>query len=87
VALLQLVGVVLAIALLAMPPLVALRLFRSLPGIVAGGALVGAAVMIGGLLLGLRVGWPAGPAIVVVGAVVLALSRLAPQRSVRGGAA
>jgi zinc transport system permease protein len=86
VALLQLVGVVLAIALLAMPPLVALRLFRSLPAIVAGGALVGGGVMIGGLLLGLRLGWPAGPAIVVVGAAVLALSRLAPQRSVRGGA-
>lgn len=86
VALLQLVGVVLAIALLAMPPLVALRLFRSLPAIVAGGAVAGGAVMVGGLLLGRRLGWPAGPAIVVVGAALLALSRLAPQGSVRGGA-
>ena len=84
VALLQLVGVVLAIALLAIPPLVALRLLRSLPAIVAGGALVGGAVMIGGLLLGRRLGWPAGPAIVVTGAALLAVSRLAPQRSVRG---
>ncbi len=86
VALLQLVGVVLAIALLAMPPLVALRLFRSLPAIVLGGSLVGGGVMIGGLLLGRRLVWPAGPAIVVVGAVVLALSRAVPQRSVRGPA-
>lgn len=78
VALLQLVGVVLAIALLAIPPLVALRLFRSMASIVACGAAVALAIQLGGLRLALALDWPAGPSIVVVGAAVLLLMRLVP---------
>jgi len=78
VALLQLVGVVLAIALLAIPPLVALRLFRSMASIVACGAAVALAIQLGGLRLALALDWPAGPSIVVVGAAVLLLVRLVP---------
>src|SRR5262249_21079598 len=79
VALLELVGVVLAIALLAIPPLVALRLFRSLGAIVACGAAVALAIQLAGLALARGVAWPAGPTVVLVGAAALAISRLAPS--------
>lgn len=86
VALLQLVGVVLAIALLAIPPLVALRLFRSMAAIVACGAAVALVVQLAGLRLAGAVGWPAGPTIVLVGAVALGLARLAPRPARRPSA-
>ena len=78
VALLQHVGVVLAIALLAVPPLVALRLCRSMGAIVACGAIVAFVIQVVGLKLALGAGWPAGPSIVLVGAAALALARWAP---------
>jgi ABC-type Mn2+/Zn2+ transport system permease subunit/predicted extracellular nuclease len=87
VALLQLVGVVLAIALLAIPPLVALRLCRSLPAIVVTGAAVAFAVSLAGLALGRGLAWPSGPSIVLVGAAALALSRMVPRRARRAAAA
>jgi zinc transport system permease protein len=83
VALLSLVGVVLAIALLAIPPLVALRLFRSLPAIVAGGCGVGLAITVGGLALAARNGLPAGPAIILLGGSLLGLVHLLPRRPLR----
>ena len=86
VALLQLVGVVLAIALLAIPPLVALRHCRSLQAIVSGGTLVAFAISIAGLALARGTAWPSGPSIVLVGAAALALSRLVPRPPRRAGA-
>jgi len=83
VALLSLVGIVLAIALLAIPPLVALRLFRSLPAIVAAGCAVGLVLTVGGLALGARLATPAGPTIILLGGVVLGLVQLLPQRVLR----
>ncbi|MEO7793946.1 MAG: metal ABC transporter permease [Thermoanaerobaculia bacterium] len=83
VALLSLVGVVLAIALLAMPPLVALRLFRSLPAIVAGGCTVGLLITVGGLWLSARLATPAGPTIILLGGFALALAQLVPRRPQR----
>jgi zinc transport system permease protein len=83
VALLEMAGVVLAIALLAIPPLVALRWLRGLPAVVAGAALFAAAMSLAGLGLGAASGWPAGPTIVLVGGVALALSRLSPARPTR----
>ncbi len=80
VALLSLVGIVLAIALLAIPPLVALRLFRSLPAIVAGGCAVGLLITVAGLALAVRLATPAGPTIILLGGVVLGLVQLVPQR-------
>jgi zinc transport system permease protein len=83
VALLEMAGVVLAIALLAIPPLVALRWLRGLSAIVAATAGIAAAMSLAGLGLGSATGWPAGPAIVLVGGAALALSWLAPARATR----
>lgn len=83
VALLSLVGIVLAIALLAIPPLVALRLFRSLPAIVAGGCGIGLLLTVGGLAVAVRMAMPAGPTIILLGGVVLGLVHVLPQRAVR----
>lgn len=83
VALLSLVGVVLAIALLAIPPLVALRLFRSLPAIVAGGCGVGLVISLGGLAVAARNGLPAGPTIILLGGFLLGLVHLLPRRPQR----
>lgn len=83
VALLSLVGVVLAIALLAIPPLVALRLFRSLPAIVAGGCGVGLVISFGGLAVAARNGLPAGPTIILLGGFLLGLVHLLPRRPQR----
>ncbi len=83
VALLSLVGVVLAIALLAIPPLVALRIFRSLPAIVAGGCVVGLVLTVGGLALAARLSTPAGPTIILLGGILLGLVQLAPRRNLR----
>ncbi|MBP7587824.1 MAG: metal ABC transporter permease [Thermoanaerobaculia bacterium] len=83
VALLSLVGVVLAIALLAIPPLVALRLFRSLPAIVAGGCGVGMIITVGGLAFASGYALPAGPTIILLGGLLLGLVHLAPRRALR----
>ena len=83
VALLSLVGVVLAIAMLAIPPLVAIRLFRSLPAIVAAGALVAFAMSAAGLAAAARLALPAGSAIILAGGLLLGLVQLAPRRAVR----
>ncbi len=84
VALLALAGVVLVIALLAIPPLVSLRLFRGLAAAVLGACAVGLVMSLAGLVLAARLGGPAGPAVVLVGAALLVLSRLAPRRALRG---
>ena len=83
VVLLSLVGIVLAIALLAIPPLVALRLFRSLPAIVAGGCAVGLLTTVGGLALAARLATPAGPTIILLGGFVLAIAQAVPRRAQR----
>ena len=83
VALLSLVGIVLAVALLAIPPLIALRLFRALPAIVAGAALIAFALALGGLVAAARWSLPAGPAIILGGGALLAAVQLLPRRAVR----
>jgi len=76
VALVGLVGIVLAIAMLTIPPLIALRLFRSMPAILLAGAAAGLTISLSGLALADRLGRPPGPAIVLVGIALLGLSRL-----------
>lgn len=83
VALLSLVGIVLAIALLAIPPLIALRLFRSLPAIVLGSIAIAFLFSLAGLALGHRFHLPAGPAIILVGGLLLLLVQLAPRKKLR----
>ena len=83
VALLSLVGIVLAIALLAIPPLVALRLFRSLPTIVGGGMGIAFVLSVGGVAIARQTDLPAGPAIILLGGALLALSRFVPAPASR----
>lgn len=83
VVLLQLVGIVLVIALLTLPPLVALRLARGLRAVILVAAAVGALVTTGGLLLAVRFDLPAGPVMVLLGALLLGLVHLGRPRAVR----
>ncbi|MCL4837778.1 MAG: metal ABC transporter permease [Thermoanaerobaculia bacterium] len=76
VVLLRLVGIVLVIALLTLPPLVALRLFRGLGAVVAGAVAVAVVQSVGGLLLAFLLDLPAGPVIVLLGALLLGLVQL-----------
>jgi zinc transport system permease protein len=85
VALLALVGVALGIALLAIPPLAALRLWRGLGAAIAGAGAIALATSVGGLALAARAGLPAGPTIVLLGAAVLGFAHLAPRRALRRG--
>jgi zinc transport system permease protein len=74
--LIQLVGIVLVMALLTIPPLVALMLVRSFGAVMALSTLLGAAMTAGGLALSFALDLPSGPAIVLLGAAVLALVAL-----------
>lgn len=87
VVLLQLVGIVLVIALLTIPPLVAQRLARSLAATVATSIAVGLVLTVGGLLLSYRLDLPSGPTMVLLGAVALGLVQLRRPRAVRPAAA
>jgi len=83
VVLLQLVGIVLAVALLTLPPLIALRLARSIAGVVMAATAVCLALTVGGLLLSFALDLPSGPVMVLSGAVALAAAQLVPRRSTR----
>ncbi|MBP1642711.1 MAG: hypothetical protein H6Q03_1380 [Acidobacteria bacterium] len=83
VVLLQLVGIVLAVALLTLPPLIALRLARSIAGVVVAATAVCLALTVGGLLLSFALDLPSGPVMVLSGAVALAAAQLVPRRSTR----
>jgi len=83
VVLLQLVGIVLAVALLTLPPLIALRLARSIAGVVVAATAVCLALTVGGLLLSFALDLPSGPVMVLSGAVALGAAQLVPRRSTR----
>lgn len=77
VVLMQIVGIVLVIALLTIPPLVALTLWRGLGAVIAGAIVTGVITSLLGLVLSVRFNLPTGPLIVLVGAAILGLTRLA----------
>ncbi|MCB1007462.1 MAG: metal ABC transporter permease [Acidobacteria bacterium] len=83
VVLLQLVGIVLVIALLTVPPLIARRLVRSLGATLVVSCALCWVVTTGGLLLAYRFDLPAGPAMVLLGGALLGLAQLVPARSAR----
>ncbi len=80
--LLQLVGLILVIALLTIPPVIALRLARSFPAVIGLAIAVGAVMTEGGLALSYVYDLPSGPAIVLLGAALLAVVDLG-QRAAR----
>ena len=77
VLLIQVVGVVLVLALLTIPPLIAMTLARGLGSTIAISAATGAGSTLAGLALSYRWDLPSGPAIIVFAAAVLAAARLA----------
>jgi len=83
VVLLQLVGIVLVIALVTIPPLVAQRLARSLLGTMAAAVAMAFVVAVGGLLLAYALDLPSGPVMVLFGALLLGLAQLVAPRAVR----
>lgn len=67
----QLVGILLVLALLTIPPLIGLRLSKGFFGVIVTACLAGAAMTSTGLVLSYAYELPSGPAIVVVGAAAL----------------
>jgi zinc transport system permease protein len=79
VVLIQVVGIILVMALLTIPPLLALRIAKSFVGLMAWSVVASLALTLCGLALSYRYDLPSGPAIILLGAAVLA--------AVSGGAA
>jgi zinc transport system permease protein len=78
VVLIQVVGIILVIALLSMPPLIGLRLTRSFGALLVASASAGVTMTLLGLGIAYRYDLPSGPAIILTGAVLLAGSMLVP---------
>ncbi len=76
VLLLPVVGLLLVLALLTIPPLVSLELSRSLKSIVAASMAIGFALCLGGLSFSLLWDLPTGPCIILLGAILLGVTKL-----------
>jgi zinc transport system permease protein len=70
--LIQVVGIILVVALLTIPPVISLMLWKDLWSVLAGSVLVGIGITLGGLFLSFSYDLPSGPAIILLGAVLLA---------------
>jgi len=71
VILIQIVGIILVVALLTIPSVISLMLFRDLKAVLAGSVATGVAITLGGLILSFYYDLPSGPAIILLGAVLL----------------
>lgn len=83
VLLIQVVGIILVIALLSIPPLVALRMTRSFQGMLAVSVATGMTMTLLGLASSYRYDLPSGPAIILLGTLLLSASYLVPARGSR----
>lgn len=87
VLLVQVVGILLVIALLSIPPLVSLRFARSFPAVLCLSIALGAVLTLTGLVLSYVYELPSGPCIVLLGALLLVIvegwSRLRQRRVAR----
>lgn len=81
VLLIQVVGVIMVLALLTIPPLTASAFARDLWPAIAISAAVGMISTAGGLVASYRWDLPSGPAIILLGAALLAVSHLAKALS------
>lgn len=79
VVLIQVVGIVLVIALLTIPPLIGLMLVRDFVGVLLASIGVGLAITLVGLCLSYVYDVPSGPAIVLLGALLMAVVYLAQK--------
>lgn len=73
VILIQVVGIILVVALLTIPPVISLMLFKDLRIVLVGSTLIGVAMTLGGLALSYAYDLPSGPAIILLGASLLAV--------------
>lgn len=71
VILIQVVGIILVVALLTIPSVVSLMLWKDLRSVLAGSVLIGVGITLGGLFLSFSYDLPSGPAIILLGAVLL----------------
>ena len=71
VILIQIVGIILVVALLTIPSVISLMLWRDLKSVRAGAVLIGVGITLGGLVLSFYYDLPSGPAIILLGAVLL----------------
>jgi zinc transport system permease protein len=74
VILIQVVGIILVVALLTIPSIVSLMLWRDLRSVLLGSVLIGVGITLGGLVLSFYFDLPSGPAIVLLGALLLAVA-------------
>jgi len=84
VLLIQVVGIILVVALLTVPPVICLLFLKDLRSVIAGSVLLGIGMTLGGLALSYSYDLPSGPAIILLGAAVLAV--VYAGRKLRGGA-
>ena len=86
VILIQVVGIILVVALLTIPSVVSLMLWKDLRSVLLGSVLIGVGITLGGLFLSFAFDLPSGPAIILLGAVLLvsvyAVKRM-PRRAAR----
>ena len=86
VILIQVVGIILVVALLTIPSVVSLMLWKDLRSVLLGSVLIGVSITLGGLYLSFAFDLPSGPAIILLGAVLLVavygVKRL-PRRAAR----
>jgi zinc transport system permease protein len=71
VILIQVVGIILVVALLTIPSVISLMLWKDLKAVLLGSVLIGVAITLGGLILSFYFDFPSGPAIILLGAVLL----------------
>jgi zinc transport system permease protein len=83
VILIQVVGIILVVALLTIPPVICLMFLKDLRRVILGSVLIGVGMTLGGLALSYLYDLPSGPAIILLGAALLAIAYAG--RSLRGG--
>jgi zinc transport system permease protein len=83
VILIQVVGIILVVALLTIPPVICLMFLKDLRLVILGSVLIGVGMTLGGLALSYAYDLPSGPAIILLGAALLSIIYAA--RKLRGG--
>jgi zinc transport system permease protein len=83
VILIQVVGIILVVALLTIPPVICLMFLKDLRTVILGSVLIGVGMTLGGLALSYAYDLPSGPAIILLGAAVLLV--VYAGRKLRGG--
>ena len=71
VILIQVVGIILVVALLTIPSVISLMLWKDLRSVLLGSVAIGVGITLGGLVLSFYYDLPSGPAIILLGAVGL----------------